>query len=255
MKAANPFHAADDAKALRKAMKGFGTDNDTLIQVLCHRSNDQIQQIKRDFKVSYGKDLLDDIKSETSGRFEQVLVALLLPRVEYYVQEMQRAIDGVGTDEDALIEMLCSLNNYEIQVIKSEYHRSNWRQSTFICDEYLYNYLIIVAVYHQSLEQQLSSETSGHFRRLLISLCSANRDESGHVDPDRARQDAIELRDAGVNMVGTDESVFNGIVCQRNYAQLRLICDEYERLTGKSLVKTIDSEFSGDIKVRNQMTL
>lgn len=107
-------------------MKGFGTDEDAIIQVLCHRSNDQIQQIKRDFKTSYGKDLVEDIKSETSGRFEEVLVALLTPRIEYYALELQRAMAGGGTDEDALIEILCSLNNYEIQTIKNEYQRSKF---------------------------------------------------------------------------------------------------------------------------------
>lgn len=123
---ANPFSPADDAKALRKAMKGFGTDEDTLIQILCHRTNDQIQLIKRDFKTSFGKDLVEDIKSETSGWFEHTLVALLTPRVEFYVQELQRAIDGVGTDEDALIEILCSLTNNEIQTIKNEYQRGKF---------------------------------------------------------------------------------------------------------------------------------
>lgn len=104
-------------------------------------------------------------------------------------------------------------------------------------------------MYCQSLESQLQSETSGNFRRLLVSLCSANRDESSHVDRERARQDALDLKTAGMDMVGTDESVFNAVICQRNYAQLRLICEEYETLTGKSLIKTIDSEYSGDIKV------
>lgn len=107
-------------------MKGFGTDEDTLIQILCHRSNDQIQQIKQNFKTSFGKDLVEDIKSETSGRFEQALVALLMPRIDYYVQELQRAIDGVGTDEEALIEILCSLNNFEIEAIKAAYYRSKF---------------------------------------------------------------------------------------------------------------------------------
>lgn len=37
------FDPAADAQALRKAMKGFGTDEDTLINVICRRSNEQRQ--------------------------------------------------------------------------------------------------------------------------------------------------------------------------------------------------------------------
>lgn len=99
------------------------------------------------------------------------------------------------------------------------------------------------------MESQLQSETSGNFRRLLVSLCSANRDESGYVDRDRARQDALDLKEAGVDTVGTDESAFNAVLCQRNYDHLRAVCEEYESMTGDTLLKTIDSEFSGDIKV------
>lgn len=105
-------------------MKGFGTDENAIIEVLCRRSNDQIQQIKRDYKTSYGKDLVEDIKSESSGNFKKVLVALLTPRVEYYAEELERAMDGVGTDEDTLIEILCSSNNNEIRAITNQYQRS-----------------------------------------------------------------------------------------------------------------------------------
>lgn len=107
-------------------MKGFGTDEDVLIQVLCHRTNDQIQQIKSAYKVSFGRDLVADVQSEVSGKFEMVLVALLMPRIEYYVHELHKALEGAGTDEDAIIEMLCSLSNYEIYLIKQEYERSEY---------------------------------------------------------------------------------------------------------------------------------
>lgn len=36
------------------------------------------------------------------------------------------------------------------------------------------------------------------------------------------------------------------ILCQRNYAQLRLIFDEYQHLTGHDIEKAIKNEFSGN---------
>lgn len=93
------------------------------------------------------------------------------------------------------------------------------------------------------------SETSGNFRRLLVSLCAAARDESGIVDQEAAHRDATELLRAGELRAGTDESTFNMIFCQRNYGQIKLICDEYQRMTGHGLEKAIRNEFSGDIMV------
>lgn len=206
-------------------MKGFGTDEAGLIAVLCHRSNDQIQRIKLDYKTHFGRDLLEDVRSETSGKFETVLCALLLPRLDYYVKELNDAMAGLGTDEDALVEILCSLSNYEIQAIKHHYKQ----------------------VYYKDLEAELMSETSGHFKRLLVSLCTGGRDESGQVDVQAAQADATALLRAGELRAGTDESTFNSVLCQRGYGQIRAVCDEYQRLTGHTLVKAIEKEFSGDI--------
>lgn len=36
------------------------------------------------------------------------------------------------------------------------------------------------------------------------------------------------------------------VLCQRNYNQLRLIFDEYQRITGHDIEKAIKNEFSGD---------
>lgn len=127
----------NDANALRKAMKGFGTDENTLINILCRRSNEQRQHIAREFKTCFGKDLINDIRSETSGNFEECLVALLTPIVEYYVTQLRGAMAGMGTDEDVLIETLCTLSNYEIGIIKNAYYHSKY----FSCDFYIVIYL------------------------------------------------------------------------------------------------------------------
>ena len=55
----------------------------------------------------------------------------------------------------------------------------------------------------------LKSESSGHFKRLLYSLSTGMRDESGDVNVSVATADAAELKEAGIDTIGTDESVFN----------------------------------------------
>ena len=51
---ASPFDARADADALHKAMKGFGTDEMALIQILCHRTSAQRAAINQAYKSGYG---------------------------------------------------------------------------------------------------------------------------------------------------------------------------------------------------------
>jgi hypothetical protein len=52
---ASGFSAANDGVALREAMKGFGTDEQAIIDILTHRSNSQRQQIAKFFTEEYGR--------------------------------------------------------------------------------------------------------------------------------------------------------------------------------------------------------
>ena len=49
------FNPNSDCEIIKKAMKGFGCDDKAIINVLCHRNNQQRQQIKMTFKAMYGK--------------------------------------------------------------------------------------------------------------------------------------------------------------------------------------------------------
>uniref|UniRef100_A0A8C1R161 Annexin n=1 Tax=Cyprinus carpio TaxID=7962 RepID=A0A8C1R161_CYPCA len=65
-----------DSFLLHGAMKGLGTDEETLVEILASRTNKEIQEIKQVFKQEYKKDLEAAIKSETSGDFRNALLAL-----------------------------------------------------------------------------------------------------------------------------------------------------------------------------------
>lgn len=51
----NGFNAADDGAALRAAMKGLGTDEQAIIDILTRRSNSQRQQISKWFTEEFGR--------------------------------------------------------------------------------------------------------------------------------------------------------------------------------------------------------
>jgi annexin A7/11 len=218
------FNASNDAAALRKAMKGFGTDEDAIIEVLCRRSCAQRMEIAKAFKTGYGKDLIENIKSECRDNFLNLLIALLTPTFEYYARELHDAMEGKGTDEDVLIEVMCGLRNYEIQNINAYY----------------------AMLYGMKLEDALRQDTSGCFKRLMVSLACGGRDESMVVDHNQAKLDAQLLKDSGIGRMGTDES--DRILCTRNYEQIKVIAREYEQLTGHTLEKDIKKEFSGDVE-------
>lgn len=223
------FPGADplkDVEVLRKAMKGLGTDEKAIIELLGSRSNKQRVPLIAAYKTTYGKDLVRDLKSELRGDFEDLVLAMLKTPGQFDASELKEAIKGAGTDEACLIEILSSRSNSEIQEINSIYK----------------------AEYGKKLEDDIASDTSGHFRRLLVSLCQGNRDERDTVDISLAKQDAQKLYAAGENKVGTDESQFNAILCARSKPHLRAVFQEYQQMTGKEIEKSICSEMSGNLE-------
>uniref|UniRef100_A0A673C8G1 Annexin n=1 Tax=Sphaeramia orbicularis TaxID=375764 RepID=A0A673C8G1_9TELE len=223
------FPGADplrDVEVLRKAMKGFGTDEQAIIDLLGSRSNKQRVVLPRSYKTSYGKDLIKDLHSELSGDFRKLVMAMLKTPAQFDAHELNSAIKGAGTDEACLIEILSSRSNAEIKEICLVYKQE----------------------FKKSLEDAISGDTSGHFRRLLISLAQGNRDERENVDISLAKQDAQALYAAGENKLGTDESKFNAILCARSKSHLRAVFLEYQRMCGRDIEKSISREMSGDLE-------
>lgn len=215
-----------DVEVLRKAMKGFGTDENAIIELLGNRSSKQRVPLVRAYKTTYGKDLISDLKSELTGHFEMLVLAMVKSPAEYDAFELHHAIAGAGTDEACLIEILSSRNNAEIREINQIYKTE----------------------FKKTLEDAIQHDTSGHFRRLLVSLCQGNRDERETVDVAMAKQDAQKLYAAGENKVGTDESQFNAILCARSKPHLRQVFYEYQQMCGKDIEKSICREMSGDLE-------
>lgn len=70
------FDAAAEAQKLRKAMKGMGSDEGAMINVLCKLSNAELQEVRAQFTKQFSRDMIADIRSEVSGKLESLLAGL-----------------------------------------------------------------------------------------------------------------------------------------------------------------------------------
>lgn len=224
---AEDFSPEADCEVLREAMSGRGTDEDELMAVLANRSTLQRQILKEKYEAEYGDDLVRDLKRELRGDLETCIMAVMDPPVVYEAKQLRKAMRGPGTDDEILIEILCTKNNDRIELIKAAYE----------------------TVIERNLMEDVRDETSGDFKTVLSLILLAQRDESYEVDEDAAEADAQALFDAGEGRwLGTDENEFTKVLAFRNYLQLRLIFLKYRLIAGNSIEEAIESETSGNLQ-------
>ncbi|XP_008591577.1 PREDICTED: annexin A8-like [Galeopterus variegatus] len=201
----NPhFNPDPDAETLYKAMKGIGTNEQAIID-----------------------ELTETLKSELSGKFERLIVALMYPPYRYEARELHDAMKGLGTKEGVIIEILASRTKNQLQEIMKAYKED----------------------YGSSLEEDIQADTSGYLERILVCLLQGSRDDvSSFVDPGLALQDAQDLYAAGEKIRGTDEMKFITILCTRSATHLMRVFEEYEKIANKSIEDSIKSETHGSLE-------
>ncbi|XP_077479277.1 annexin A4 [Stigmatopora argus] len=223
---ASGFDPEADMQKLRGAMKGAGTDESAIIEVLAHRTIAQRQRIKEAFKQAVGKDLADELSSELSGNVRSVVLGLLMLAPMYDASELRNAIKGAGTEEACLIDILASRSNDEITTINEVYKKQ----------------------YGKKLEDDVIGDTSGMFQRVLVSLLTAGREEGDQVNEAQALQDAKEIYEAGEARWGTDEVKFLTVLCVRNHKHLLRVFEEYQKISGRDIEESIKREMSGSLE-------
>jgi hypothetical protein len=116
--------AEKDCDILHRAMHGAGTDENTIINLVCSRTALERAEIRRKYIALFGKDLIERIKEELSGNFEDTVIGLFMRPPEYDAYCLYKAMKGIGTNEGVLIEILGTRNNNEINMIKQEFQRA-----------------------------------------------------------------------------------------------------------------------------------
>ncbi|MCJ1439311.1 hypothetical protein MMC27_008703 [Xylographa pallens] len=223
----NDATAASAADALRKAMKGMGTDEAALIRTLCHYPGPLIPHLKQTYQQRHKRNLESDVASETRSNFEFALLSILRGPLQQDVFLLNKSLKGLGTNEDLLNDVLIARSNADLNAIKQAY------QST----------------YHHTLESAVSDDLSALTKRLFSMVLSATRqEESAPVLPQSVDGDVEELHRSTEGKHGTDELKVCSVLSSRSDGQIRAIALAYEAKYRLSLEKVLAKEFSGHMK-------
>ena len=216
------------AEDLRKAMEGFGTDEEHLILVVTSNKTQERLKIKKAYEEKYKKNLIDDLKSELSGKFEDAMVALFKEPVEYDCECIYNAMKGAGTDENCLIEVIASRPNWLLEKIKKKYSE----------------------LYKKELVEDIKGDTSGDFQKILEGILRCKRSEVKEINKENCEKIAKELSEAKEEgwVVNDESSAFYNYIMNSSPKELSAIAREYYRLSGKTIIDGIENNFKGDAK-------
>uniref|UniRef100_A0A671P6T1 Annexin n=1 Tax=Sinocyclocheilus anshuiensis TaxID=1608454 RepID=A0A671P6T1_9TELE len=208
-----------DSFLLKSAMKGLGTDEDTLVEILASRTNKEIREIKQVFKQEYKKDLEAEIKSETGGDFRNALLSLckvgfahivFLNSALYEAGEKRK-----GTDCGVFIDILTSRNACHLRKVFQLYSKYS----------------------KVDVAKAIDLELKGDIENCLISVvkCAGNKPAF-----------FAEKLNQAMKGSGYKGKILTRILVSRSEIDLAKIKQEYQSKFGKSLYQDIQDDTKGD---------
>ncbi|XP_062249860.1 annexin A5a [Platichthys flesus] len=214
-----------DASQLHKAIKGAGTNDDVLIEILASRTGAQIKEIIKVYKKEFGGKLEKDVCGDTSGHYQRLLVILLQgnrqedvdeSKIETDAKDLYAAGEGMfGTDEDKFITILGNRSPEHLRKVFDVYKK--------LCGS--------------DIEESIRGETTGNLENLLLAVVKCVRSVPEYF---------AEVLYKSMRRAGTDDDTLMRIMVSRSEVDMLDIRASFKKLHGVSLYSTIQEDTTGD---------
>ena len=158
------FDPSESAKEIFDIIKSKTKDDNKLIKLVTSKTKEERIQIRSVYKSLFNSDLIEDLKSNYHFNFKEVLIGLFYSPVEYDCYHIRKAVKGLGTDEDALIEILATREPERIKEMKEKYKEM---------------------FPNRDMVEDIKNDTSGNFWEILNALL--NNERGNNTQPDFAQ--------------------------------------------------------------------
>ncbi|XP_059366235.1 annexin A2-like [Carassius carassius] len=208
------FRPERDATVLHTALEK--KDVSTIVKILTNRSNAQRRSLAQVYKNFSQKELDASLKKVLSGDLQSLILGLMMIPEKFEAHRLRKAMEGAGTDEETLLEILCTRTPQQLSDIRAAYSQE----------------------YERDLEKDLISETSGDFAKLVVALL---KKENG---PGIIDQDIASLSEELKNKKPAAD-IWIRLLTTRNPDHLRTVLEELEFEIGQTVKDTLEGHFKG----------
>ncbi|GBG79646.1 hypothetical protein CBR_g29795 [Chara braunii] len=122
---ANRERASALAQELYDAGEGkWGTDESKFIDILTRESAPMLREVFSSYLTKFHKSIIDIIKAEFGGHLQATLIVLvrgILDPTHYFADRISQAVEGLGTDEAALIRCIIARADIDLERIKTAF--------------------------------------------------------------------------------------------------------------------------------------
>ncbi|RYO21559.1 hypothetical protein AA0121_g2977 [Alternaria tenuissima] len=218
---------AQDVEAVRKAMKGFGTDEKALIATLAKKDPMQINTIRTQYDQRLMRNMVQDLEKETSGYFAKGLVEIARGPLVSDCYNLMEAMKGMGTKEVILDDILIGRSNADINAIKQKYQE----------------------LFKRPLQKDLQGDLSAGTEQMYDMIVAARRAEDSYpVNPQEIEQAVTDLQAGMGGFASKNVPQVCQILTSKNDAQLKAMANSYQQRFHKSLDSVLKSAFSGHME-------
>ena len=214
----------EELTKLQTALKS--KDENTITEITISHTTKELLTIRESYKSKFSRDLIDDIEKYTKSDLCTVLTALYKDPVEYDIDLLYKAMKGIGTNDEILIEVISFRPYSRLNKIKQKFKEK----------------------YGKDLISEVKSETSGDYKTTLVSLLEKGRNTNTSPDLENCIKIADELYSSGEGKIGTNEDTFIKYFTTLSAEELTTVGKEYHKKYKKNIVQVIEKEFSGDLK-------
>jgi len=215
------YNADDDVEKIHSAFEE--KKYDIITEIICKRKIKQIQDIKKRFLEAYGEDLKEKIENNYNDKkLKTLLLNLINEPIDNQINDLFKSMDGLGTDDDTLIEIIATTPPHKFKEISEKYEKK----------------------YSRKLEDDIKGDTSNAYQRLLIAIVQGNRRENPYPNISKIKEIIKELKNEEGEKL--DKDIFVKHFALSSPIEILMIFYYYEKQYKQSLFKLIGDSFGND---------